>query len=174
VSGVVQGVGFRPFVYRLAAEEGLAGSIGNDTDGVAIEVEGLRDRVEVFLLRLRAEKPPLARIDGEDRVQDYCERSQGPGEYRNSGRCGDMYGLFKRVAGSLRSKARVSILELHPLRAAVHDYAADSLRSAADFDGAIHYVSSVPGGIRRSSESTVSRAAECLLDVRAAPVAGRS
>ena len=63
VSGVVQGVGFRPFVYRLAAEEGLAGSIGNDTDGVAIEVEGLRDRVEVFLLRLRAEKPPLARID---------------------------------------------------------------------------------------------------------------
>ena len=40
VRGVVQGVGFRPFVYRLAAEEGLAGFIGNDTDGVTIEIEG--------------------------------------------------------------------------------------------------------------------------------------
>ena len=38
--GVVQGVGFRPFVYRLAAEEGLAGFIGNDTGGVTIEIEG--------------------------------------------------------------------------------------------------------------------------------------
>jgi hydrogenase maturation protein HypF len=39
VCGVVQGVGFRPFVYRLAQEEGLAGLIGNDTDGVTIEIE---------------------------------------------------------------------------------------------------------------------------------------
>jgi hydrogenase maturation protein HypF len=63
VRGVVQGVGFRPFVYRLALEEGLAGSIGNDTDGVTIEVEGPADRVEAFQARLRAEAPPLARID---------------------------------------------------------------------------------------------------------------
>jgi hydrogenase maturation protein HypF len=63
VRGVVQGVGFRPFVYRLAEEEGLAGFIGNDTDGVTIEIEGARERVEAFLARLRAEKPPLARID---------------------------------------------------------------------------------------------------------------
>jgi hydrogenase maturation protein HypF len=63
VRGVVQGVGFRPFVYRLALEEGLAGFIGNDTDGVTIEVEGPAERVEAFLRRLRAEAPPLARID---------------------------------------------------------------------------------------------------------------
>ncbi len=63
VRGVVQGVGFRPFVYRLAQEEGLAGSIGNDTDGVTIEVEGAPARVEAFVGRLRAEAPPLARID---------------------------------------------------------------------------------------------------------------
>jgi hydrogenase maturation protein HypF len=63
VRGVVQGVGFRPFVYRLALEEGLAGFIGNDTDGVTIEVEGPADRVEAFQARLRAEAPPLARID---------------------------------------------------------------------------------------------------------------
>ncbi|HEY1159449.1 MAG TPA: carbamoyltransferase HypF [Terracidiphilus sp.] len=63
VCGVVQGVGFRPFVYRLALEEGLAGFIGNDTDGVTIEVEGPRGRVGAFLERLRAETPPMARID---------------------------------------------------------------------------------------------------------------
>ena len=63
VRGVVQGVGFRPFVYRLALEESLAGFIGNDTDGVIIEIEGPHDRIESFLLRLRAEAPALARID---------------------------------------------------------------------------------------------------------------
>jgi hydrogenase maturation protein HypF len=63
VCGVVQGVGFRPFIYRLAHEEGLAGFIGNDTDGVTIEIEGHQARVEAFLARLRPEAPPLARID---------------------------------------------------------------------------------------------------------------
>ena len=63
VRGVVQGVGFRPFVYRLAQEEGLTGFIGNDTDGVTIEVEGEPAKAEAFLLRLREETPPLARID---------------------------------------------------------------------------------------------------------------
>jgi hydrogenase maturation protein HypF len=63
VCGVVQGVGFRPFVYRLAWEEGLAGFIGNDTDGVTIEVEGPLAGIDAFLARLRSETPPLARID---------------------------------------------------------------------------------------------------------------
>jgi hydrogenase maturation protein HypF len=63
VRGVVQGVGFRPFVYRLAQEEGLAGFIGNDTGGVTIEIEGPADRIESFRRRLRAEAPPLSHID---------------------------------------------------------------------------------------------------------------
>ena len=63
VRGVVQGVGFRPFVFRLAAEEKLAGFIGNDTGGVTIEIEGPAERVEAFRRRLEAEAPPLARID---------------------------------------------------------------------------------------------------------------
>ena len=63
VRGVVQGVGFRPFVFRLATEERLAGSIGNNTDGVIIELEGPGPRIETFLHRLSSETPPLARID---------------------------------------------------------------------------------------------------------------
>jgi hydrogenase maturation protein HypF len=63
VRGVVQGVGFRPFIYRLALEEGLAGFIGNDTDGVTIEIEGPAARVDAFLARLGGEAPPLARVD---------------------------------------------------------------------------------------------------------------
>jgi hydrogenase maturation protein HypF len=63
VSGVVQGVGFRPFVYRVASEENLAGFIGNDTDGVTIELEGPAARIQAFLNRLTSETPSLARID---------------------------------------------------------------------------------------------------------------
>ncbi|MGC9157954.1 MAG: acylphosphatase, partial [Terracidiphilus sp.] len=63
VNGVVQGVGFRPFVYRLAREEKLSGFVGNDTGGVTIEIEGTAGHMDAFLERLRSQAPPLARID---------------------------------------------------------------------------------------------------------------
>ena len=63
VSGVVQGVGFRPFVYALASKLGLSGSVGNDSGGVTIEVEGPAAAVSEFRHRLSTEAPPLARID---------------------------------------------------------------------------------------------------------------
>jgi hydrogenase maturation protein HypF len=62
VEGVVQGVGFRPFVHRLATELGLAGHVGNDTQGVLIEVEGAARALDQFEARLTSEAPPLARI----------------------------------------------------------------------------------------------------------------
>src|SRR5512143_1831923 len=60
IQGAVQGVGFRPFVYRLATELGLAGWVINDTQGVFVEVEGLGEDVERFLDRLPVEIPPRA------------------------------------------------------------------------------------------------------------------
>ncbi|HEY0804066.1 MAG TPA: carbamoyltransferase HypF, partial [Pseudonocardiaceae bacterium] len=63
VEGVVQGVGFRPFVYALAGEYALAGHVGNDVHGVFLEVEGPPESVTGFLAALRAEAPPLAEIE---------------------------------------------------------------------------------------------------------------
>jgi hydrogenase maturation protein HypF len=63
VEGVVQGVGFRPFVYRLAGELALTGWVRNDERGVEAEVEGELQAVEAFLARLAAEAPPLARVE---------------------------------------------------------------------------------------------------------------
>jgi hydrogenase maturation protein HypF len=60
--GAVQGVGFRPFVYRLATEMALAGWVLNSSAGVVIEVEGARETLEEFLGRLEREKPPAALI----------------------------------------------------------------------------------------------------------------
>ncbi len=62
VTGIVQGVGFRPFVFRLANRCGLAGFVANTPAGVSIEVEGALEKVEEFLLRLPREIPPLAKV----------------------------------------------------------------------------------------------------------------
>ena len=63
VHGTVQGVGFRPYVFRLAGELGLAGFVLNDAHGVLLEVEGDDTAVDRFLARLPAEAPPLASVD---------------------------------------------------------------------------------------------------------------
>ena len=63
VQGIVQGVGFRPFVYSLATGLGLGGLVGNDSDGVFAEVEGPPAAVEAFLSSLARDAPPLARIE---------------------------------------------------------------------------------------------------------------
>jgi hydrogenase maturation protein HypF len=62
IQGVVQGVGFRPFVYRLAVELGIYGKVLNNPAGVAVEAEADRPTLDEFLKRLRSEAPAAARI----------------------------------------------------------------------------------------------------------------
>lgn len=66
ISGVVQGVGFRPFVYRLAHRHQLAGWVLNDERGIAIHVEGSGQALDAFSEELRSEPPAAARIDAID------------------------------------------------------------------------------------------------------------
>jgi len=63
VSGVVQGVGFRPFIYRLAQAHNLKGWVRNTSGSVEIEVEGDEESLENFLIDLEAKAPPMARIE---------------------------------------------------------------------------------------------------------------
>jgi hydrogenase maturation protein HypF len=71
--GAVQGVGFRPFIYRLATELGLAGWVRNSTQGVCLEVEGGVDTLQGFLRRLTADRPPQAVIHSlESALLDPC------------------------------------------------------------------------------------------------------
>ena len=66
VAGIVQGVGFRPFVHALAAEFGLAGFVGNDETGVLIEAEGPPEALTGFVAALRDRPPALAVVTGVD------------------------------------------------------------------------------------------------------------
>ena len=77
IHGAVQGVGFRPFVYRLATELALGGWVKNTSQGVIVEIEGDPPRVEEFLLRVESGKPPLASIQSlEPSVLDARGESQ--------------------------------------------------------------------------------------------------
>ena len=90
ITGRVQGVGFRPAVYRLACRLGLSGVVYNDTKGVTVELQGIQEKIEEFLLRLQSEadKPPMAEIkscttvdidviDNEDEFVIKASDSQG-------------------------------------------------------------------------------------------------
>ena len=63
VRGVVQGVGFRPFVYTTAAELTLSGVVSNDSSGVLVEIEGTPANLDEFVRRVRERPPPLAVVE---------------------------------------------------------------------------------------------------------------
>ena len=66
VRGIVQGVGFRPFVYALARRHGLTGLVRNDAEGVYIEVEGDVERLDLFVRGIEEDAPPMAVVEAVD------------------------------------------------------------------------------------------------------------
>ena len=79
VRGRVQGVGFRPTVWRLSRALGLCGEVFNDSEGVFIRLWGAEQQITIFLDRLRQEPPVLARIDSVE-----CTEGRGdmPADFR--------------------------------------------------------------------------------------------
>ena len=66
VTGIVQGVGFRPFIWRLATEMGLMGEVLNNSAGVLIHLKATRPEAETLISRIKSEHPPLAKIGGTE------------------------------------------------------------------------------------------------------------
>ena len=62
ISGLVQGVGFRPLVFQLATQKGLLGEVYNDTKGVVIILQCEKAECESFVSALKANLPPLAKV----------------------------------------------------------------------------------------------------------------
>jgi hydrogenase maturation protein HypF len=92
VRGAVQGVGFRPFVYRLAHELGLTGWVVNDAEGVLIEAQGQSADLALFTRRLKSDAPPLSRVAqvdatsqaSSDDVDGFCILPSRPGQVTTS------------------------------------------------------------------------------------------
>ncbi len=182
VRGIVQGVGFRPFVYNLAMSLGLGGYVFNSSAGVTIEVEGREDRIEAFLEKLRSDPPQLAEITeitvtamdvSGDAAFSILESRQEPGEFvlvsPDAGTCEDCWRDF---GDPLNRRLRVPFHELHALRAALHDHPGHSLRPRDDDDVAIQDVRRVRGGIWRSGRPAISCATQCLPRLWAIACAG--
>ena len=102
VRGAVQGVGFRPFVYRLATELELNGWVSNSAQGVFIEVEGGRDLLPKFLLLLDKEKTPHTVVSNPQSSPPLCS-------------CTGQFSVSKRTnrrARSFKASSHPSLMQL--------------------------------------------------------------
>ncbi|MEO1167897.1 MAG: carbamoyltransferase HypF [Pseudomonadota bacterium] len=106
VRGQVQGVGFRPTVWRLAREIGLSGDVSNTSDGVRIRLWG--SRIDEFVDRLRAEAPPLARIQDLDRQEI-------------EGRAPESFEISETTAGTMRVAITPDITICNECREEIND-----------------------------------------------------
>lgn len=99
--GIVQGVGFRPFIHRLVTEYGLNGWIRNESYGVELELEGESDAIEAFVAHLKARPPRLAVIEAlrvgimrsAEELSRLChseQREAGGEQHPHQSRCGDL------------------------------------------------------------------------------------
>ena len=172
MEGIVQGVGFRPFVYTLATGLGLGGLVGNDLDGVFAEVEGRPESVAEFVAALRRDAPPLASIERittrplpPDGSASFCIAPSESGDQRRAlvsadiATCAD---CLRRARRPGRPAVPLPVHQLHELRAAIHDHPRRALRPAADLDGRASPCAPLRRGVRRpraTAGSTPSRSA---------------
>ena len=162
VSGIVQGVGFRPFVYDLATRLGLNGFVRNETGGVLIEVEGESDSLDRFLGELTSSPPPLARIDevqwsstaraailafGSRRA-----RAMDPSSIFISPDVATCDDCLRELFDPGDRRYRYPFLNCTQLRPAADDHSSSSLRPRADDHGVVSPC------VRRAARSMKTRA----------------
>ena len=171
VSGVVQGVGFRPFVYRLAREHALVGHVGNDSTRVFIEVCGPGDEVEAFA-RLcrggpaagchRARRAPARHAVDDRRVRDRRESIRDRRAHaRVTGHRG-VRRLSRRTPQPERSPIPAPVHHLHELWTTVHDHPKFAVRPTRHHDGVVPDVSAVQHRVHRSGRPSLPRPTDLL------------
>ena len=181
VSGTVQGVGFRPFVFRLAEELGARAAGCSTTSAVSLlEVEGEPAAVEAFLDRLRdggaaagggrGGRAPseLARHAARTASGSSSRAARASPTAPGLARHGDLRGLPGRALRPRRPPPPLPVHQLHQLRPAVHDRPRRPLRPAADDDGRLRDVRALPGRVRGPARPPLPRPAECLPALRPA------
>ncbi len=110
VRGLVQGVGFRPTVWRLAGDLGLGGGVRNDGDGVLIRLAGPAQAIDTFCRRLLDEKPPLARIDSIER-----------GAWDGAGQAGPTFAIEQSAATGVHTGVVPDAATCHACVAEIRD-----------------------------------------------------
>ena len=177
VSGIVQGVGFRPYIYRLASERQLVGSICNTAAGVSIEVQGPSATVDDFLARLPVEVPPLARItdiavhempcNGDREFQIVTTHRGEPVRTLISpdvAVCADCLREMFDPADRRYRYPFINCTNCGPRFTIVRNIPYDRPFTSM---AAFQHVPDVPGGIRRSTQPALPRTTQRVLDVRA-------
>ena len=180
----MQGVGFRPFVYRLAGELELAGWVLNDERGVLLEVEGEPAAVERFLERLAAEAPPLAVVE---RVSSSEVQPAGERDFRivESVRGGDADALVAPDAATCADclaelfdpgdrRYRYPFINCTNCGPRFTIVARRPLRPAADHDGRLRDVPALPGRVRGPGRPPLPRPAQRVPGVRPVGAAARA
>ena len=164
VRGLVQGVGFRPFVFGLAKRYALTGWVLNDDAGVLLEVQG--PSTGPFLAALEAEVPPLARIDAvevahvEPTVDVAFEiRPSARAARVSTGIGADAAPCRACLAELLRSprpSLPLPVPQLHALRPALHHHSKAPVRPTRDLDGLVPDVRALRPRVRRSDATAAS------------------
>ena len=129
VRGVVQGVGFRPFVFRLAQANTLAGWVLNDEEGVEIHLEGAEPALDEFVRSLMVERPPAAtnhaidihaaRAGRVQRIHDPRQPPEGTPQRPNLARPAGVRCVPRRAIRPREPALSISLHQLHQLRPAL-------------------------------------------------------
>ena len=178
VRGVVQGVGFRPFVHRIATRGNLAGSVWNDGDGVVVEVEGAPEAVDAFARALVDEAPPLARVASVagERVEPLGEHAFVVASSHGGGRsalvppdvatCDD---CLRELFDPTDRRYRYPFVNCTNCGPRLHDRHARPVRPAEHDDGRLPALRRLPARVRGSRPTAASTPSRSR-----APPAGRT
>ena len=177
ITGIVQGVGFRPFVYRLARAHGLHGWVLNAETGVEIHVEGAPSALPGFLGAIESQAPAASRIASFDivptlvsgfddfTIRESVRTSRADGA-RLAGFAG-LRGLLARNGRPERPPLRLPVHKLHQLWAALQHHSRFAVRPSADDDARLADVRALCCRISRSARPPLSRSARCMSRLRA-------